>query len=54
MEYAMTGMTRILVVEDHAELQQALRINLQARRYDVMAALTRGVSLVSSRAPFYA
>jgi DNA-binding response OmpR family regulator len=30
--------TRILVVEDHAELQRALRINLRARLYDVIAA----------------
>jgi two-component system KDP operon response regulator KdpE len=53
MEYAMTGMTRILVVEDHAELQQALRINLEARRYDVMAALTGqdALALAASRPP---
>ena len=29
---------KILVVEDHAELQRALRINLRARLYDVMTA----------------
>jgi two-component system KDP operon response regulator KdpE len=33
-------MGRILVVEDQAELQRALRINLRARLYDVMAART--------------
>jgi len=33
-------MTRILVVEDQAELQRALRINLRVRRYDVVAACT--------------
>ena len=33
-------MARILVVEDQVELQRALRINLRARRYDVLAART--------------
>ena len=33
-------MARILVVEDQAGLQRALRINLRARQYDVLAART--------------
>jgi two-component system, OmpR family, KDP operon response regulator KdpE len=46
-------MARILVVEDHAELQRALLINLRARRYDVMAARTgrEGLALAASRRP---
>jgi two-component system, OmpR family, KDP operon response regulator KdpE len=45
--------TRILVVEDHAELQRALRINLRARLYDVMAARTgrEALALAASRPP---
>jgi two-component system, OmpR family, KDP operon response regulator KdpE len=45
--------TRILVVEDHAELQRALRINLRARLYDVIAARTgqEALALAASRPP---
>jgi two-component system, OmpR family, KDP operon response regulator KdpE len=45
--------TRILVVEDHAELQQALRINLRARLYEVIAARTgeEALALAASRPP---
>jgi len=44
---------RILVVEDHVELQRALLINLRARRYDVMVARTGrdGLALAASRRP---
>jgi two-component system, OmpR family, KDP operon response regulator KdpE len=42
-------LTRILVVEDHAELQRALGINLRARRYDVMAARTGREALALAR-----
>ena len=46
-------MTRILVVEDQAELQQALRISLKAELYDVMAARTgrEALALAASRLP---
>jgi two-component system, OmpR family, KDP operon response regulator KdpE len=46
-------MARILVVEDHAELQRALLINLRARRYDAMVARTgrEGLALAASRRP---
>jgi two-component system, OmpR family, KDP operon response regulator KdpE len=46
-------MARILVVEDHAELQRALLINLRARRYEVTAARTgrEGLALAASRRP---
>jgi two-component system, OmpR family, KDP operon response regulator KdpE len=46
-------MTRILVVEDHAELQRALRINLRARLYEVTAARTgrEALALAASRPP---
>jgi two-component system, OmpR family, KDP operon response regulator KdpE len=45
--------TRILVVEDHVELQRALRINLRARLYDVIAARTgqEALALAASRPP---
>jgi two-component system, OmpR family, KDP operon response regulator KdpE len=36
----LTRPARVLVVEDQAELQRALRINLRARQYEVMAART--------------
>jgi two-component system, OmpR family, KDP operon response regulator KdpE len=41
------------VVEDHAELQRALRINLRARLYDVIAARTgrEALALAASRPP---
>ena len=46
-------MTKILVVEDQRELQRALRINLKARQYDVMAARTRreALAMAASRMP---
>jgi len=46
-------MARILVVEDHVELQRALLINFRARRYDVMVARTGrdGLALAASRRP---
>ena len=46
-------MTRILVVEDQAELQRALRINLRVRRYDVVAACTgrEALALAASQPP---
>jgi len=46
-------MTKILVVEDQRELQRALRINLRARQYDVMAARTRreALALAAGRMP---
>ena len=45
--------TTILVVEDQAELQRALRINLRARLYDVLAARTgrEALALAASRRP---
>jgi two-component system, OmpR family, KDP operon response regulator KdpE len=44
---------RILVVEDQAEMQRALRINLRARQYDVLAASTgqEALALAASRPP---
>jgi two-component system, OmpR family, KDP operon response regulator KdpE len=44
---------RILIVEDQAELQRALRINLRARQYDVLAASTgqEALALAASRPP---
>ncbi len=46
-------MTRILVVEDHPELQRALRINLRARLYEVVAARTgrEALAAAASRPP---
>jgi two-component system, OmpR family, KDP operon response regulator KdpE len=42
--------TRILVVEDHMELQRALHINLRARQYNVRAARTgREALLLTAR-----
>jgi CheY-like chemotaxis protein len=48
-----TLLTRILVVEDQAELQRTLRINLRAGPYDVMAARTgrEALALAASRLP---
>jgi two-component system, OmpR family, KDP operon response regulator KdpE len=45
--------TKILVIEDQRELQRALRINLRARQYDVMAARTRreALALAAGRMP---
>ena len=45
--------TRILIVEDEAELVRALRINLRARQYEVMAAGTgrEALSLAASESP---
>jgi two-component system, OmpR family, KDP operon response regulator KdpE len=45
--------TRILIVEDEAELVRALRINLRARQYEVMAARTgrEALSLTASESP---
>jgi two-component system KDP operon response regulator KdpE len=48
------GRTRtILVVEDQAELQRALQINLRARLYDVMTARTgrQALAVAASRVP---
>jgi two-component system, OmpR family, KDP operon response regulator KdpE len=47
------GRARVLVVEDHAELQRALRISLRARQYDVQAARTgrEALALAASRPP---
>lgn len=44
---------RILVVEDQAELQRALCINLRARQYDVLAARTgqEALAMAASRLP---
>ncbi len=44
---------RILIVEDQAELQRALRINLRARQYDVLAARTgrEALALAASQQP---
>ena len=46
-------MTRILVVEDEAQLQRAWQINLRARLYDVMTAPTgrQALALAASRVP---
>ena len=46
-------MARILIVEDQAELQRALRINLRARQYDVLAASTgqEALDMAASRLP---
>jgi two-component system, OmpR family, KDP operon response regulator KdpE len=46
-------MSSILVVEDHAELQRELLINLRARRYDVMTARTgwEALALAASEPP---
>ena len=43
-------MTRILVVDDEPQLLRALRINLQARRYDVVTATDGGGALRSAEA----
>ena len=45
--------SRILIVEDEAELVRALRINLRARQYEVMAAGTgrEALSLTASESP---
>jgi two-component system, OmpR family, KDP operon response regulator KdpE len=47
------GMARILVVEDQAELRRALRINLRARLYHVMAAGTgrEALAMAASQPP---
>jgi two-component system, OmpR family, KDP operon response regulator KdpE len=47
------GVTRILVVEDQPELQRALRINLRARQYDVLAARNgrEALALAASQPP---
>jgi two-component system KDP operon response regulator KdpE len=44
---------RILIVEDQADLQRVLRINLRARLYDVMAACTgrEALAMAASQAP---
>jgi len=44
---------RVLVVEDQPELQRALRINLRARQYDVLAARTgrEALALAASSPP---
>ena len=44
---------RILIVEDQPELQRALRINLRARQYEVLAARTgrEALSLAASQPP---
>jgi two-component system KDP operon response regulator KdpE len=46
-------MTRILVVQEQAELQRALQINLRAKSYDVMAARTgrEAMALAASQPP---
>jgi len=46
-------MPRILVVEDHAELQRGLLINLRARHYDVITAGTgrQALALAASATP---
>jgi two-component system, OmpR family, KDP operon response regulator KdpE len=46
-------MTTILVVEDQAELQRALRINLRARQYDVLTARSgqEALALAASQPP---
>jgi two-component system, OmpR family, KDP operon response regulator KdpE len=48
-----TRLTTILVVQDNAELRRSLRVNLGARRYDVMAASTgrEALALAASRPP---
>ena len=45
--------TRILIVEDEAELVRALRINLRARQYEVLAARTgrEALTLTMSESP---
>ena len=45
--------TRILIVEDEAELVRALRINLRARQYEVMTAGTgrEALTLTASESP---
>jgi two-component system KDP operon response regulator KdpE len=45
--------TRILVVEDHPELQRVLRVNLRARLYDAIAARTgrEALALAASQLP---
>jgi two-component system, OmpR family, KDP operon response regulator KdpE len=47
------GGARVLIVEDQPELQRALRINLRARQYEVMAARTgrEALSLATSQPP---
>jgi two-component system, OmpR family, KDP operon response regulator KdpE len=47
------GVTRILLVEDQPELLRALRINLRARQYEVLAARTgrEGLALAASHPP---
>ncbi len=44
---------RVLVAEDQPELQRALRINLRARQYDVVAAMTgrEALALAASQPP---
>jgi two-component system KDP operon response regulator KdpE len=46
-------MTRILVVQEQAELQRALQVNLRAKSYDVMAARTgrEAMALAASQPP---
>jgi two-component system, OmpR family, KDP operon response regulator KdpE len=47
------GATRILIVDDQPELLRALRINLRARQYDVLAARTgrEALALAASHPP---
>jgi two-component system, OmpR family, KDP operon response regulator KdpE len=49
----LTRPVRVLVVEDQAELQRALRINLRARQYEVLAARTgrEALALAASQPP---
>jgi two-component system, OmpR family, KDP operon response regulator KdpE len=49
----LTRPARVLVVEDQAELQRALRINLRARQYEVFAARTgrEALALAASQPP---
>jgi two-component system KDP operon response regulator KdpE len=46
-------MTRILVVQEQADLQRALQVNLRAKSYDVMAARTgrEAMALAASQPP---
>jgi two-component system KDP operon response regulator KdpE len=44
------GGPRVLIVEDQAELQRALRINLRARQYEVIAARTGREALAMAAA----
>ncbi|MDG6107059.1 response regulator transcription factor [Dactylosporangium aurantiacum] len=46
-------MTRVLVVDDEPQILRALRINLQARRYDVVAAAdgTQAIAAVEAEHP---